>query len=124
MQVALLNPDITKLDPQTEKEIFCSVMGIEGLQNLRTERRAKKRNEKIDKMMGSICKRLSLEQFLNNLVPIYFTTRKFNAGEESTFCESRPAFLIYVSEMMRDPKRLLQCDSILLIEASLPRLKD
>jgi hypothetical protein len=31
MQVALLNPEISKLDAKSEKEIFCQVLGIEGL---------------------------------------------------------------------------------------------
>ena len=55
-------------------------MGIEGLQKLRAERRNQKQNERIDKMMGSICKRLSMENFLKSLVPIYFTTHKFEVG--------------------------------------------
>jgi hypothetical protein len=106
MQVALWNPEITKLDPQSEKEIFCSVLGINGLQQLREERRAKKTNEKVDKAMTSICRRLSLENFLTSMVPIYFTTKKFKISR-SDFEETRPAFLIYVTELTADPRRML-----------------
>ena len=40
--MALINPDGIKLDRQTEKRIFERTLGVEGLVELRKERRAAK----------------------------------------------------------------------------------
>ena len=60
--------------------------------------------------MGSMCKRLNMQTFLQNLVPTYFTTKQFNIIEQSNFNETRSAFLIYVSEIGEDARRLDQSD--------------
>jgi len=69
-QVALLNPDEkTHLATEIEKEIFVKTMGTEGLVELSKERRRVLMDQKIEKAMSSLIKRLPIDRQIDSIMP-------------------------------------------------------